>query len=1085
MAPDPARAGANRPGPVATPVPPQFTARLRTLEPSFEANRGQFPPAVRYGARAAGYLCLLTDSGPILSVAAANSGPGGSDLAGRERTGRSAARPIADSALVRLRFGGGRPHPVVTGEAALPGTVNVFEGRDPSRWITRIPTYSRVRFHELYPGIDLLFYFNGQQIEFDFVVEPGADPAAIKMALRGGTSLAIEDGDLVCSTRNGAFRLHGPTLLEGGSKQGRMLTGGFALRDTGEIGFQVRGHDPSQRLVVDPVLEYSSYLEGAGGAEPFGVASDSAGNTYVAGWASSSQNALVSKLRPDGAVAFSTYLGGPVTQARAVAVDQQGGIYVTGWTSSSQFPTTAGVIQPTHNPTACGSGDSLCADAFLAKLSATGSDLVYSTFLGGDLDDRSESIAVDARGYAVIAGETASRNFPTVNPFQANFGGGDHDAFVARLDPGAMRLTFSTYLGGSQSDDARGVSYDSAGDVLVAGFTASADFPLRNPKPTPAGPLKGFLTRLSGDGSVLYSTLFGGSGTDTITGLAADSTGGVYLCGLAGSADFPIVGGLPGAGGAAFAAKLDVQSLAIGFSTRLGTRAGAQAIAVDPSGVVVGGSTMWADLPLVNPIQSVIVGSYDAFVAKLRPDGAALTFSTYLGGSSDDGLAGVAIDGSGRIHLAGNTTSCDFPITHASQTLCSSAWVAMIGAGNDGGLTVAATGSPTSGPAPLATTFAASCAGGSPPYAYDWDFADGSSHSGLQNPGRIYASPGAYVAQLVARDAAGATARASVVVTATQGPPCTLSCAASAPLVGRTGTAVAFQGSAVASDGCGTQPGFTWTFDDGGTASGPSTSHAFDHAGVHTWWLAVAGGGETCNRTGVITVREGATSGVYLIPAVAHKPGYHETQWRTDVSAVEPDFLPSGATLVYLSDNETLARDVVFSESGLLEWQDILASLFGLTPNAASSGTLQVFSDRPLALTSRTYNQTPEGTLGSSFPGVGPDDVRLSGRSGTLPGVKKNGDYRTNVGAINVGESECTVTFNLLGSRPNLILGQATVTLPAGRWRQVDDIFAAVGAAPADLAYVAVAGSCTLWAYASVVDNHTGSPMTIPIVFSP
>ena len=454
------------------------------------------------------------------------------------------------------------------------------------------------------------------------------------------------------------------------------------LASKNEVTFSVAGYDPKRALVIDPTLVYT-YM--AGGQ---GIAVDSYGNAYVTGYTYSTDfptvnplqpspggeyDAFVAKLNPTGsALVYSTYLGGSSDDfGFGIAVDVAGNAYVTGWTSSSDFP-TANALQP-QNPNTC--------SPFVAKLNPAGSALVYSTYLGGGSAfgciDYGEGIAADAAGNAYVTGITDSTDFPTANPLQPVFGGGE-DAFVTKLNPTGSALVYSTYLGGSGDDAGEGIAVDSAGNAYVAGYTMSTDFPTANPlQPNIGGIEDAFVAKLNPAGSALiYSTYLGGSGHDWGRAVAADSVGNAYVTGNTESTDFPTANAFqanchsctpwvypPGQGGPgglmdnAFVAKLNPTGSALVYSTYLGGSGNdaGNAIAADSAGnAYVTGWTGSTDFPTANPLQASCDNCSPnnvpgPFVASLNPTGSVLVYSTYLGSGGD----GIAVDAAGNAYVTG------------------------------------------------------------------------------------------------------------------------------------------------------------------------------------------------------------------------------------------------------------------------------------------------------------------------------------------------------------------------------------------------------------------------------------------------
>jgi uncharacterized repeat protein (TIGR01451 family) len=589
---------------------------------SFERNQGQTDGRVKFLSRGSGYTLYLTAKEAVLALQKTPS-KGENQNAKIRNAGLATDQLPRTSTVLRMRLEGANSAPKVRGLEQLPGKSNYFIGNDPTKWHTHVPNYARVQYEGIYPGVDLVYYGHQRQLEYDFVVAPGANPKSIRLAFEGAGQMKVgTEGDLVLSGEGGELRFQKPVVyqLTGGRDRTQtsegvrtFIDGRYLLEGKSQVSFYLAAYDRSKPLVIDPVLSYSTYLGGSGDDWAFGIALDLAGNAYVTGFTNSTNfptkgafqganaggyDAFVTKLSPTGsALVYSTYLGGGgADQAYGIALDSAGNAYVTGLTNSTNFP-TKNAFQGAN----AGGGD-----VFVTKLGPTGSALVYSTYLGGSGADYGYGIALDSARNAYVTGLTSSTNFPTKNSFQgAN--AGNSDAFVTKLSPTGSALVYSTYLGGSDNDQASGITLDSAGNAYVTGRTYSTNFPTKNPfQGANAGGYDAFVTKLSPIGSTLvYSTYLGGSGDDEATGIALDSARNAYVT----------------------------------------------------------GRTVSTNFPTQNPFQAANAGGTDAFVTKLAPIGSALVYSTYLGGNGDDLPYGIALDLAGNAYVTGLTNSTNFP-TH-------------------------------------------------------------------------------------------------------------------------------------------------------------------------------------------------------------------------------------------------------------------------------------------------------------------------------------------------------------------------------------------------------------------------------------
>ena len=462
-------------------------------------------------------------------------------------------------------------------------------------------------------------------------------------------------------------------------------------------GFTAGRYDANRELIIDPGLEYSTFLGGTSADSGAGIVTDAAGNAYIVGVtqspnfpttagafdrtgsASNELDVFVAKINPTGtALIYSTFVGGTnFDWGRGIAIDAANNVYVTGQTKSSNFPTTGGAFDRTFNVDTCPRCGIDQYDAFVFKLNAAGSSLVYSTFLGGfDIDD-GLAIAVDTAGSAYVTGETGSANFPTTTGAFSRVRSGSYDAFVTKLNPTGSALVYSTFLGGSEVDYGQKIalSRDGTNNAYVVGSTRSPDFPT-----TPGafdtsanGQFDIFVARLNPSGTALiYSTFLGGSGMDGAGGLAVDAEGNAYIGGGTASANFPVT---PGAFSTVLTGTNDAvvdeaqrRGNVLLFSTLLGGSGseGINGLVLDSAAnIYVAGGTSSTDFPMTPTASDHTFNGAvtDAFVAKFNPGATALLYSTFLGGNDNEGAADIAIDLTRSVYVTGQTMSTNFPTT--------------------------------------------------------------------------------------------------------------------------------------------------------------------------------------------------------------------------------------------------------------------------------------------------------------------------------------------------------------------------------------------------------------------------------------
>jgi Abnormal spindle-like microcephaly-assoc'd, ASPM-SPD-2-Hydin/Beta-propeller repeat len=720
-----------------------------SLPLAFERNRGQTNSTVKFLARGSGYALFLTGNEAVMSLerSAANSH--------QQFSAARFSRPGAQQGdvqrdVLHLRWVGSNPAPRIEGLAREPGRSNYLIGSNPAKWVRNVPSYSRVECHDIYPGIDLFYFGNQLELEFDIDLAPGADPGSLRLEITGQNDHPAKvrinsDGALIVQTRAGDVRFMKPVAYQsgGGSGKGKhFLAASYVIGRGGQVGFEVSGYDPMKPLVIDPVLSYSTYLGGTDYNYATGIAVDASGYTYITGHTSSVDfpisggvqgvfaggscdtevntapcfDAFVSKLNPQGTgLIYSTYIGGTGDdEGVRIAVDSSGQAYVAGFTNSLDFP-IASPLQGSNGGGACGTTayPTPCYDAFVAKLNASGSNLVYSTYLGGTGDDFASSIAADSNGNAYIGGLTSASDFPvTYGSLRTSYGGGPFDGFVAKINPTGSALVYSTYLGGSQEDHVNGIALDSSGDAFLTGQTNSANFPVKGgfqPQYTAASCgtalsntpcFESFVSELNPTGTALiYSSYLGGTAASYGSDITLDSSGAAYVTGWTTSRDFPVTQGAYDTAWAGtnevFVAKIAPAGGAISYATYLGDvyPDQANAIAVDGSGNAwIAGFTYGGKFPVVSPLQAASGGFYDAIVSEINPTGSSLLFSTYLGGAGDDAANDLALDSSGSVYVAGDTFSPDFPVSPSAMTTgytggSYDAWIAKISPQNAAGIT--------------------------------------------------------------------------------------------------------------------------------------------------------------------------------------------------------------------------------------------------------------------------------------------------------------------------------------------------------------------------------------------------------------
>jgi Beta-propeller repeat len=548
-----------------------------------------------------------------------------------------------DRHTLGISLANGNTHAPLVASERGPGESNYLLGSDASTWRTHIPQYQRVTYGGVYPGVDLTFYGNREKVEHDFVVQPGADYRQIRMRYEGADQLSISrSGDLHVKLGESEVLVRAPHIYQIDNGHRLEREGKFVLLSSNEVSFQIKAFDPALTMVIDPVLDYATYLADLS-LNVYGAAVDTAGNTYV-----------------------------------------------VGLTFSSAYPVTAGAAQST-----CSSCASNQPDIFITKFNAAGTAQVYSTFLGGSSYDQPSRIAVDSNGNAIVIGSTQSTDFPVKNPITSGTPSFD-DGFVASLAPDGASLNFSSRLGGTSSQGISGATFpggvttDASGNVYVSGMTQSPYLPVTSGAlnaGTPGYPNNYvFLTKLQSSGNLIYSAILGATGSASeccsVAGIAVDTDGNTYVAGTVGVTTFttttpwPITAGAyqsaiisPG-DTAPFVAKVSPDASTLLYSTLVATGL-TSGMALTPDRQVILVGTANYDYPVTSDAYSSTVGT--SFIAKLSADASQLAYSTYFSTPTADtggNITNVALDPAGNVWIAGNTQlETNVPIVNPLQSL--------------------------------------------------------------------------------------------------------------------------------------------------------------------------------------------------------------------------------------------------------------------------------------------------------------------------------------------------------------------------------------------------------------------------------
>jgi hypothetical protein len=603
---------------------------LAALPVYFEENQGQFDEKVLYFARGTNsYNLFLTVteavyvvSGPIPEI----QGSRADDVIDRHFENRDPTEAVA----VFMRLANGNESAGAEGNGELAHRTNYFKGNDESKWRTEIPNYGRVRINDVYDGIDVIWHgVEGGSVQYDFEVKPNADLRQIVWEIEGAEEVEVtNEGGLLVRTKYGEIRQRKPIIYQkNGSDEveSRFVIQGYGHDGIFRVGFDLGEYDDAEDLTIEPPDSF-------------------------------------------GGLAYSTFMGGNDTDnGYGIVIDPSGNAYVTGYARSPGFPTTPGVFDTTHNGN---------FDVFVSKLNATGTSLLYSTFIGGSVNDQGETIALDQAGNVYLTGLAASAEFPTTPGAYNQTYNGNGDIFVTKLNSSGSQLVYSTFIGGTNSDETGyDIAIDASGDAFVVGSTTGAGYPT-----TPGaidssyngGTFDVVVSRLNAAGSqLIYSTYIGGASLDQGRSIAVDTSGNAYIAGYTYSSNFPTT---PGAFDRVFAApedafvsKINPSGTAFVYSTFLGGNFDDQGfgVAIDPNGnaYVIGntGSSSFPTTP--GAFDTTFNGITDVFVSKLNAAGSQLVYSTFIGGNRDDQGRAITIDPSGNAYVTGWTVSTDYPTT--------------------------------------------------------------------------------------------------------------------------------------------------------------------------------------------------------------------------------------------------------------------------------------------------------------------------------------------------------------------------------------------------------------------------------------
>ncbi len=638
------------------------TVQQAELPLAFEANEGQTAEEVDFLARGSGYTVYLTEGDAVLA------------LEGNDTTH-----------VVRLNVTG--TSDTVAGDDLLESRSNYLIGSDPQDWHTDIANYAAVEYQGVQDGVDLRYYGNERQLEYDFIVAAGADPNAIGLNFEGVHDLSITDTgelSLVLNEAGDEVRFHAPVSYQETADGAReIIASQYVIDDQGKVGFGLDDYDVERALIIDPVLDWGTYLGGTGTDRAYAIAVDAAGNSYITGATASANfpttvgaydttksggnDVFVTKLSADGSsLIYSTFIGGSSNdQGNDIVINAAGEAFITGETNSNNFATTGGVWDDKFDG---------ASDAFITKLNASGNALVYSTYVGGNENDRARGITIDAAGNAYITGESdKEEGFPRNGSAYQDKPTGALDAFVVKMNPTGTNYVYGTFLGGDNNDGGNDIAIDAAGNAYITGYTWSNNFPTAGGPydSTYNGGQDAFFAKFNTNGTALpYSTYLGGGGSDEGHGIVLDAAENIYMVGDTYSNTFPTSAGAydqtHNGGMDAFVTSFDA-GLTLAFSTFFGGAGNdsGKDITLNSLGEIhIVGQAASGNLPFTgNAYQSTLDGASDAYLARFDSNATSLVYATYLGGAGNELGEGIAVDGADNMYIAGYTSSGDFDTT--------------------------------------------------------------------------------------------------------------------------------------------------------------------------------------------------------------------------------------------------------------------------------------------------------------------------------------------------------------------------------------------------------------------------------------